>query len=280
MSEESFNNPSGQARLFENNQGWAPSMNEGNQLTPDVGGVAYSSPQPEGSTLGNYTEKPFSWTRYAQKAATDKRDYFSSGGKLYHQQEDKVFQVTGEPQGDYQLNGEEMSWLKKQGSSEQQFRVNPVSTDGAGSLGSPSPVESPPAQPKKQAEVRSLSDREKEALKAVGFTDDQLNPITLRLGEGHPLRGKMDAITDHDDIYYRDGAHDPSTPEGLALLAHEVQHSIQYRNGMTKLGYATNALRGYNNNKYEKEALECEADATMILREKRRSDFYKENSVR
>ncbi|MFP5223575.1 MAG: DUF4157 domain-containing protein [Acidobacteriota bacterium] len=275
MSEESFINPSSQTRLFENNQGWAPSMNEGNQLLPDVGGETYSSPQPEGSPLNNYTEKPFSWTRYAQKAATDKGDYFSSGGKLYHQREDKVFQVTGEPQGDYEINGEEISSLKSQGSSGQQFRANPVSTDGSGSLGSPPAADDQTLGPKTPKEVRKLTEYERRMMKEAGFTDEQLDPITLHIGGGHPSMPKsMDAITYDDNIYFRDGVHDPNSAKGLAFLAHEIQHSVQWRNGMTVPSYVANSVGGYKNNKYEKDAFECQADAYQRIREKRLQDLY------
>jgi len=221
-------------------------MNEGNQLTPDVGGVAYYSPQPEGSSLGNYTEKPFSWTRYAQKAATDMGGYFSSGGKLYHQREDKVFQVTGEPQGDYQLNGEEMSWLKQQGSSEQQFRANQISTDGAGSLGSLPAADAQTPQPKAPKEVRKLTEYERRMMKEAGFTDEQLDPITLHIGGGHLSMPKdMDTITYDDNIYFRDGVHDQNSAKGLAFLAHEIQHSVQWINGMTVPSYVANSVGGY-----------------------------------
>lgn len=65
-------------------------------------------------------------------------------------------------------------------------------------------------------------------------------------------------ITINNDIYLRPGLYDPSTINGLSLLAHELVHVGQYRQGMTRLGYVFKSLRGYDNNPYEKQASDKE----------------------
>jgi hypothetical protein len=72
------------------------------------------------------------------------------------------------------------------------------------------------------------------------------------------------AIVRGTDVYVRTGAYDPGTAEGLALLGHELTHVTQYRSGMTVLKYLWAALRGYANNKYEREAFAVQA---AILRD-------------
>jgi YD repeat-containing protein len=48
---------------------------------------------------------------------------------------------------------------------------------------------------------------------------------------------KAVGITNHNDIYFRPGAYDSSTAEGLALLGHELVHVGQFRNGMNDFTY-------------------------------------------
>jgi hypothetical protein len=67
------------------------------------------------------------------------------------------------------------------------------------------------------------------------------------------------AVTVYNDIYIRAGEYDPTTPEGLALLAHELYHVGQYRRKeLTRAAYVWEALRhgGAGDNKYEKPAYE------------------------
>ncbi|MGO4260511.1 RHS repeat-associated core domain-containing protein [Lysobacter sp. TAB13] len=64
----------------------------------------------------------------------------------------------------------------------------------------------------------------------------------------------FDAITRGNDIYMRPGVYSTTTAAGLALLAHELVHVGQYRDGMTWLSYLWSTRRGYENSKYEKPA--------------------------
>src|SRR5262249_44322675 len=52
-----------------------------------------------------------------------------------------------------------------------------------------------------------------------------------------PVFPDVRAVTLGNHIYMRLGRYDPSTPEGLALLGHELFHVGQYRNGMTVISY-------------------------------------------
>jgi hypothetical protein len=68
-----------------------------------------------------------------------------------------------------------------------------------------------------------------------------------------------DAVTVNNDIYVVPGVYDPSTVEGLALIAHELVHVGQYRTGyLTRLKYLLEAARHgtgpTSKNKYEKPA--------------------------
>ena len=67
------------------------------------------------------------------------------------------------------------------------------------------------------------------------------------------------AVTVKNDIYIRKGEYDPTTPEGLGLLAHELYHVGQYRKKeMSRFSYLREAVRhgGGKDNKYEKPAYE------------------------
>lgn len=71
------------------------------------------------------------------------------------------------------------------------------------------------------------------------------------------LRHDADAVTLHNDIYFRNGVYDPGTFEGLALLAHELFHVDQYARGwMTVKSYLLEAMKhgGDEENKYEAPA--------------------------
>lgn len=66
--------------------------------------------------------------------------------------------------------------------------------------------------------------------------------------------GWVDGMTIGNDIYIRNPNECFNTPQGLALLGHELVHVGQYRNGMTQIGYLWNSRHGYDNNPYEREA--------------------------
>jgi RHS repeat-associated protein len=74
-------------------------------------------------------------------------------------------------------------------------------------------------------------------------------------------------VTIDNQISFRPGAYDPSTPEGLGLLAHELIHVGQYRNGMTPLLYWLSALRGYGNSIFEQQAYMLQVEITRELTE-------------
>jgi RHS repeat-associated protein len=72
-----------------------------------------------------------------------------------------------------------------------------------------------------------------------------------------PNKKENIAVTVYNDIYIREGEYDPTTPEGLVLLAHELYHVGQYRKKeMTRFSYLREAARhgGGPENKYEKPA--------------------------
>lgn len=53
---------------------------------------------------------------------------------------------------------------------------------------------------------------------------------SVRVHEGIPWYVTMDAdaYTDRHHIYFAPGKYDPGTPEGIALIGHEVMHCWQY----------------------------------------------------
>lgn len=72
-----------------------------------------------------------------------------------------------------------------------------------------------------------------------------------------PLSKDVDGITLENNIYLRPGSYDPSTPEGLALLGHELVHVGQYaREGLTRSKYLREMMKhgSGEKNKYEKPA--------------------------
>jgi len=73
------------------------------------------------------------------------------------------------------------------------------------------------------------------------------------------LAKRFVAIVRGRHVYLRAGAYDADTVEGLALLAHELTHVRQYREGMTALRYLWCSLRGYRKNRYEIEAFAVQA---------------------
>ncbi len=75
------------------------------------------------------------------------------------------------------------------------------------------------------------------------------------------LDKKADGVTDGNHIYFRPGAYNPSVPEGLAGLGHELVHVGQYRRKeLTKLKYLIEAAKhgSGRENKYERPAYAME----------------------
>ena len=134
-----------------------------------------------------------------------------------------------------------------------------------------------PSPAKVQPEVRKLNDYERRMMKAAGFKDEDLDPINLRIGVDAANWSK-DTLgkASYDNIEFREGAYTQDSANGLALLAHEIQHSYQYRNGLTQFeNWQEEASKGYKNNKYEKDANRCEDDAYQFIQQERLEEYEK-----
>ena len=68
------------------------------------------------------------------------------------------------------------------------------------------------------------------------------------------LNRSMCAVVLGHRIYFRSGSYRMNTPQGIALLAHELTHVEQYLSGMTILKYLWASRHGYRKNPYEIEA--------------------------
>src|SRR2546423_4895107 len=85
--------------------------------------------------------------------------------------------------------------------------------------------------------LRPLTDCEKKAL-APYIPKIDLDNADLHDGQVPRWLGKrFEGITLHNDIYFRPGVYDPSTPEGIAVLGHELIHVGQFRNGLSIARY-------------------------------------------
>ncbi|HLT91734.1 MAG TPA: DUF4157 domain-containing protein [Woeseiaceae bacterium] len=102
---------------------------------------------------------------------------------------------------------------------------------------------------------RPLTAGEKAAL-ASCIPEPDLEAAVLRLDRvPWYLPRRFNAVTRGNRIYVRPGACRTDTPEGLALLAHELAHVGQYRRGATWLTFLLSYLRhGYWNSPLEVEA--------------------------
>ena len=72
------------------------------------------------------------------------------------------------------------------------------------------------------------------------------------------LPDRFAGITRGNDIYFRPNVYDAKTPDGLAILAHELLHVKQYREGMNLFSYATASVNGYESNKFEVPAFKLQ----------------------
>ncbi len=106
---------------------------------------------------------------------------------------------------------------------------------------------------------RFLTDGEKSLLRAYIPAQDLDAAILRERQVPWYLSKRFTAIVRGRQIYLRTGLYDAGTVEGLALLAHELTHVKQYREGMTALRYLWSARRGYENNPYEREAFAVQA---------------------
>ncbi len=109
--------------------------------------------------------------------------------------------------------------------------------------------------PARASPLRALSDRERAALARHIPARDL---VRARLCDGHVpwyLPRRFAAITRGNRVYFRPGTCRTDTADGLALLAHELVHVGQYRQGATWLTFLLSYLRhGYWSSPLEKEA--------------------------
>jgi len=93
--------------------------------------------------------------------------------------------------------------------------------------------------------LRPLTDCEKRML-APFIPKVDLDSADLRDGQvPWWLRRQYRGVTIYNRIYLRPGVYNPASPEGLALLGHELVHVGQYRRGLTPLGYLWESRTGY-----------------------------------
>jgi hypothetical protein len=77
----------------------------------------------------------------------------------------------------------------------------------------------------------------------------------------------VEGITLENDIYFRRRDLTFTNIEEMAFLAHEMQHVVQFRKGMTRVDYIwTSIIHGYEDNPYEIEARQKEDQVRDWLR--------------
>jgi hypothetical protein len=92
-------------------------------------------------------------------------------------------------------------------------------------------------------------------LYASYFTRELLDAV--RVFDGHVpfwLRPDMCGVTLGSRIYFRAGACDRSSADGIELLGHELAHVQQFSRGMTLRSYLWASRLGYWRNPFEVEA--------------------------
>src|SRR5215470_4248958 len=75
-----------------------------------------------------------------------------------------------------------------------------------------------------------LLPQEIKVLLAPYFPGFNLNKIRIHHGIPWYVPMKASAYTDRNHIYFAPGSYDPYSAEGIALIAHEIAHSVQYEN--------------------------------------------------
>lgn len=102
---------------------------------------------------------------------------------------------------------------------------------------------------------------------ALYIPDEDLRAAVLHFGAvPWYLPRRFAAIARGRHIFFRHGAYAPLTPEGIALLGHELTHVGQYRAGMTAASYLLSAARGYRHSRFEKAAFAMQARILADLR--------------
>jgi hypothetical protein len=75
-------------------------------------------------------------------------------------------------------------------------------------------------------------------------------------------RLNADAVAWGEHIFVRDGRFDPATPEGMALISHELVHVMQHRNAVGATTHAAPLI----GNHHEHEALAVERTVLAVMR--------------
>ena len=113
--------------------------------------------------------------------------------------------------------------------------------------------------------MRPLTGSEKEFLAPYIPQADLDNARIFEAQVPRWLGKKYIAVTLENRIYLRAGVYDAGSVRGLALLAHELVHVGQYREGMTRLKYLWASRRGYASNPYEEPAYATERQILETL---------------
>ena len=130
-------------------------------------------------------------------------------------------------------------------------------------------VENNPINSIDPAGLRPLTDCEKKAL-APYIPKVDLDNADLHDGQVPWWLGKrFEGVTLHNDIYFRPGVYNPSTPAGIAVLGHELVHVGQFRKGLSVARYIWASMKGYDKNPYEKPAYEKQAEIEDTLPKKK-----------
>jgi hypothetical protein len=108
--------------------------------------------------------------------------------------------------------------------------------------------------------TRPLTTGEKDALSPYIPRIDLENAVLHEGCVPWYLSRRFAGIVRGNHVYFRPGVYDPTTPEGIALLGHELTHVYQYRTGMTVFSYLWSTLRGYINSRYERAAYAVQAE--------------------
>lgn len=104
------------------------------------------------------------------------------------------------------------------------------------------------------AKERPLTDQEKAIYKPY-FASNVIEQA--RIIDGRVpfwLSRKMCAVVLKHRIYFRQGYYQPNTPQGVALLGHELAHVSQFLHGMSYLKYIWSCRKGYHCSPYEVDA--------------------------
>ncbi|MBD8528274.1 RHS repeat-associated core domain-containing protein, partial [Pseudomarimonas arenosa] len=116
--------------------------------------------------------------------------------------------------------------------------------------------------------LRALTACEKSLL-APYIPQVDLDKADLRDGEvPWYLPKDMGGITRGNRIFFRPGEYAQGTPEGVALLGHELVHVGQYREGMTWVSYLWSVKSGYSaSSKFEAPAYTLQSKVETDLKQ-------------